>query len=107
MSESKEPDLVKVTEVFLVPCSFLVAALGTADTNMHRALVSLVGLIVAVMWWRCSKEALADLLRQRGPVSDPLSTRTRMFLWMPPLFVGGWIVALIGHLMLWNQPLGK
>jgi hypothetical protein len=33
VSGSSDPDLVKVTEVFLVPSSFLVAALGTADSN--------------------------------------------------------------------------
>ena len=36
------PDLIKTTELFLVPSSFLVAALGTADTNLHRAAVSVV-----------------------------------------------------------------
>jgi hypothetical protein len=35
-STSSDPDLIKVTELLLVPNSFLVAALGTADTNPHR-----------------------------------------------------------------------
>ena len=41
------PNLVKLTEILLVPSSFLVAALGTADTNPHREVVSTVGLIVS------------------------------------------------------------
>lgn len=46
MNSSSAPDLVKITEAFLIPSSFLVAALGTADTNLHRAGVSLVGLVI-------------------------------------------------------------
>ena len=53
----REPDLIKVTEIFLVPSSFLVAALGTADTNPHRAVVSLLGLIVSAFWLACSRDA--------------------------------------------------
>ena len=44
------PDLIKVTELFLIPSSFLVAALGTDDTNPHRSAVSLLGLIVSGLW---------------------------------------------------------
>ncbi|AMV35365.1 hypothetical protein VN12_24965 [Pirellula sp. SH-Sr6A] len=45
------PDLIKITDIFLVPSSFLVAALGTANTNLHRAVVSVVGLLLNVLWW--------------------------------------------------------
>lgn len=107
MKDSQDPDLVKVTEVFLVPSSFLVAALGTADTNTHRAIVSVVGLIVSAMWWLCSQEALAEKRQLCESPPGPLTNRTKMFVWMPIVFVVGWIVSLVGHLMLWNRPLGQ
>jgi hypothetical protein len=59
---SPTPELIKVTEIFLIPSSFLVAALGTADTNLHRAAVSAVGLINSVLWWPSSREAFFELV---------------------------------------------
>ena len=108
MGSSPHPDLIKVTEIFLVPSSFLVAALGTADTNPHRAAVSLVGLIISVMWWACSHEALTEL---RLPATDAggasLPRRTRVLSWLALVFVVGWLVSLITHLVLWARPLGS
>ena len=54
------PDLTKVTELFLLASSFLVAALGTADTNYHKAAVSLLGLVISLLWLPCSREALRE-----------------------------------------------
>lgn len=107
MSGSTDPDLVKVTEIFLIPSSFLVAALGTADTNLHRAGVSLIGLIVSVLWCVCTREAMAE----RHP-ADPTATvvgptrRVRIMAWLPVFFVACWVVSLVAHLILWGQPLG-
>lgn len=107
MSTPAEPDLVKMTEVFLIPSSFLVAALGTADTNPHRAGVSLIGLIASLLWWVCSWEALAEL-RQINPAATQgvRVRRTRIMAWLPVFFVGCWVVSLVMHLLLWSRPLG-
>jgi hypothetical protein len=107
MSSPTEPDLVKITEIFLVPSSFLVAALGTADTNPHRAGVSLIALIVSVLWWICSWEALAERRpADTGPAADPHSRRVRIMTWLPIFFVACWVVSLVVHVVLWSQPLG-
>src|SRR6478735_7509965 len=62
MTDTADPDLIKITEVFLVPSSFLVAALGTADTNPHRAGVSVLGLVISVFWLICAREALSEVV---------------------------------------------
>ena len=106
MSGSVDPDLIKVTEIFLVPSSFLVAALGTADTNLHRAAVSILGLIISMLWLICSREAVSEV-EARGsapPQSHP--RRTRILSWLSVVFVFGWLVSTVGHLLLWNRPLG-
>ncbi len=101
MSAPTEPDLIKVTEIFLVPSSFLVAALGTADTNPHRALVSLLGLIVSALWWVCCREALSEQVAETAP-----KRRTRILAWLSLVFVTGWLGSTIAHAMLWSRPLG-
>lgn len=98
-----DPDLIKVTEIFLVPSSFLVAALGTADTNPHRAAVSLLGLIVSLLWLACSREAMSEA---RGPAADgsALPRRTQILAWLPLVFIAGWLSSLVIHSWLWARP---
>lgn len=98
------PDLVKVTELFLVPSSFLVAALGTADTNFHRAAVSLLGLIVSVLWLACTREALGESAAQQ-PEAARMS-RIGILTWFPAVFIAGWLVSLVAHLLLAGVQLG-
>ncbi|HUQ70826.1 MAG TPA: hypothetical protein VM165_14950 [Planctomycetaceae bacterium] len=107
MRNPADPDLVKVTEIFLVPSSFLVAALGTADTNFHRAAVSLVGLIISVLWWICSREAMAEQ-KPASPTAEaaPHPRRTLILSWLSLVFVVGWLVSMVIHALLWNRPLG-
>ena len=108
MSTTPNPDLIKVTEVFLIPSSFLVAALGTADTNLHRAAVSVIGLVVSVLWWVSSAEALQEetsVEASRKPAK--LSRRMRIMAGLPVFFVLCWILSVIGHLIVWNRPLGQ
>ena len=101
------PDLIKVTEIFLVPSSFLMAALGTADTNIHRAAVSLIALLVSGLWWVCSHEALAE---RRQSVTDgkaaAYSRRIRILAWLPIFFSVSWSISVVAHGMMWNRPLG-
>ena len=106
MIRVRDPDLVKVTELFLIPCSFLVAALGTADTNLHRAGVSIVGLLISGLWVVCSREALAESrAASESPAAHP--RRTHILVWLPIIFVVGWFVSTVFHAALWNQPLGS
>lgn len=107
MSGPAEPDLIKVTEIFLVPSSFLVAALGTADTNPHRTSVSLIGLVVSWLWWVCSREALAEKRSTDAAAGTAShSRRVRIMSWLPVFFVCCWAVSVVAHAILWNRPLG-
>ena len=107
LGSSHDPDLIKITEIFLVPSSFLVAALGTADTNLHRAAVSALGLIVSSMWYICSREAFEAI-----PPPDPdlprsrHALRTRILTFLPQVFVWGWLLSFVVHISQWNKPLG-
>jgi hypothetical protein len=105
MNSSADPDLVKITEVFLVPSSFLVAALGTADTNPHRAIVSILGFIVSNLWMVCSWEAFSER-RSAAPATTSHPRRIRIMTWLPMLFVVGWLLSVVAHLWLWSRPLG-
>jgi hypothetical protein len=98
------PDLVKTTELFLVPSSFLVAALGTADTNLHRAAVSLLGLIVSVLWFICTCEALAEAFKKDAEGSR--TARIRILARFPLVFIVGWFASLVIHLLLAGRALG-
>ncbi len=106
MSAPADPDLVKVTEIFLVPSSFLVAALGTADTNPHRAMVSLIGLVISGLWWVSSREAFGERQSDKPSVGPPHSQRVRIMTGLPAIFVVCWSLSIVVHLWLWNRPLG-
>lgn len=109
MKRVNDPDVVKITEVFLIPNSFLVAALGTADTNPHRAAVSLIGLVVSVLWLICSREALAELQSDDGETEKEaaaLSRRIKIMSSLPAFFIVCWIVSVIAHVLLWGRLLG-
>jgi hypothetical protein len=99
------PDLIKITELFLIPCSFLVAALGTADTNFHRAAVSLVGLVVSSLWMVCSLEALSETVLKQPEIVRTLRIQT--LAWFPLVFIVGWLVSVVVHLLLLGRPLGQ
>lgn len=106
MNDSADPDLIKITEVFLVPSSFLVAALGTADTNPHRAGVSVLGLVISVLWWICSWEAFAERRPSSAAFRAAHSRRVRIMSWLPVFFAFGWLLSVVVHILLWSRPLG-
>src|SRR3954451_19073949 len=99
------PDLIKTTELFLVPSSFLVAALGTADTNLHRAAVSLLGLVVSILWLACSREALSDAITTDAQAAK--TARISILARFPLVFVIGWFASVVIHLLLAGQAMGK
>jgi hypothetical protein len=105
LSTPPHPDLVKVTEIFLVPSSFLVAALGTADTNYHRAAVSLLGLIISFLWWLCSCEAYRDDEPSAGEARKP-PRRSQILIGLSVVFSVGWLASLVVHLALGTRPIG-
>jgi hypothetical protein len=99
------PDLVKISELFLVPSSFLVAALGTADTNLHRAAVSALGLIVSALWQICAREALVEAVTTKPDLIR--TARIRVLAWFPLVFITGWLFSVVIHLMLAGRALGQ
>ncbi|MDX1961510.1 MAG: hypothetical protein SFX18_00065 [Pirellulales bacterium] len=102
------PDLIKITEIFLIPSSFLVGALGTADTNPHRAAVSALGLLISLLWLVCARESLAEAkLSTRAEVNPNRPLRVMILLHLSTIFAIGWLISLVAHLALWNRPLGS
>ena len=92
------PDLIKTTELFLIPSSFLVAALGTADTYPHKAAVSVLGLVVSVLWQLCTREAFSEATATAEELRN--SARIKILVWFPVIFVVGWLVSVVAHLWL-------
>ncbi len=94
--------LLKITEIFMISSSFLVAALGTADSNPHRVAVSLVGMVVSLLWLVCTAERTEGEGEEReGP---PRPVATKIMRGMPVLFILTWLVSAVLHAMIWNQP---
>jgi hypothetical protein len=105
MNSPPTPDLIKISEIFLIPSTFLVAALGTADTNFHRAAVSAIGLVITIQWWIAAREAYTEV----SPTSadgQPPPRRIQILCQLPIVFILGWALSLVVHLYLWNRPLG-
>lgn len=96
------PDLVKLTEIFLVPSSFIVAALGTAETNWHKAAVSALGLVISVLWLQCAREAHFEISSNQPEVARV--RRIKILADFPWIFISGWTLSLIIHLILTWYP---
>lgn len=100
-----DPDLVKTTELFLIPNSFLVAAVGTVDTDPHRAAVSLLGLLISALWLIASREATQEMEASRP--NSSLSARARILNLLPFVFAFGWICSVGLHSALWAELFGS
>lgn len=101
METPRDPDLVKVTEIYLIPSSFLVAALGTVNSNPHRAVVSVLGLLISVLWWQCAHDAR----QAHQAASSQLPRRTALLHTLAVVFMFGWLFSAVVHGILWNRPL--
>lgn len=90
-------DLIKLSEIYLIPNSFLVAALGTADTNPHKASVSLLAFIVSVFWLVSSREALTEIPSPKPARLTTLPRRIQALLLLPYVFIIGWSMSAVIH----------
>jgi hypothetical protein len=92
MAEPKSPNLISISQMFLVPASILFGALGVAGTEQLKTLISVLGLATSVLW----------VYRVRvwagGPNIDRWTT-----LILALIFALTWIVSLVAHAILWYQ----
>lgn len=79
-------DVGKITEIFLVPASILVTALGVAQTEGLKTGISALALILTTLWEICVCSAGADS-----------SAPSKILIWMPVLFLVCWIVSFVFH----------
>jgi hypothetical protein len=81
-------NIVKATEIFLVPASILVGALGVAQTEGLKTGISALALILSLLWGVCILDAyrLADS-----------TLRSCILIWMPALFLICWSVSFVFH----------
>jgi len=83
-------DVVKATEIFLIPGSILVGALGVARTEGLKSGISALGLLLTVLWLVC-------LWGAYGAASTPKPWRLTILLWMPAIFFVSWSISLRIH----------
>ncbi len=98
------PDLVKVTEIFLAPTSFLVAALGTAGNNLLKTGVSTLGLAVSLLWLICSIDAIRSAAAEKTAPESAHTTRSRVLVGLPTFFIAVWILSAVFHAWEWGHP---
>lgn len=84
-----ELDVVKATEIFLVPGSILVGALGVARTEGLKSGISALGLLLTVLWLVCIWGAYG--------AASTLPWRLTILLWMPVIFFVSWTISLRIH----------
>lgn len=90
------PDLTKLAEIFLVPSSILVGALGVASTEPLKTGISILGLLVSILWAICSHDAFRTI--QPNP-----SVRESVLACLPTLFILGWLISTGVHGWRWSQ----
>ena len=88
-----EPDVVKLAELFLVPSSVLLGALGIASTEPLKTTVSLLGFAIAAIWAVCNGDAVS--------VPQAISTRELLIAWLPAGFMACWASCVVVHAKLW------
>lgn len=77
-----DADLTKLVEIFLVPSSILVGALGVASTEPLKTGISTLGFVVSILWAICGHDAFQTI--QSNP-----SVRESVLACLPPLFITG------------------
>lgn len=89
-----DPTIIQVTEIFLIPGSILVGALGVAKTEGLKTGISALGLLTAAFWIICNVDAYRPLAGA--------SLRLTMLAWLPVLFLFCWLIAGAIHLRKWR-----
>lgn len=87
-------DIVKLTEIFLVPGSILVGALGVARTEGLKTGISVLGLLTTLIWAFCNWDAYRA-------ESSPTS-RIFILAWLPLIFLVAWVISGIIHFRKWQ-----
>lgn len=83
-------DVVKASEIFLIPSSILVGALGVARTEGLKSGISALGLLLTLLWIICRCGAY-------GAAGSPIPWRLTILTWMPALFLVSWGISLVLH----------
>jgi len=89
-----ELNIVKLTEIFLVPGSILVGALGVARTEGLKTGVSALGFLITLIWAFCNWDAY--------PPVSLRSSRISVLAWLPLLFLVAWVISGIIHFRKWQ-----
>lgn len=90
-------DLVKLTEIFLVPSSILVGALSVATTEPLKTGISALGFLAAVLWSVCNYDAMRQL-------NAAIPLRGQVLAWLPVAFGACWLICTIIHAYWWRRP---
>lgn len=88
------PDLIKVTELYLIPASLLVGALGISQTEQLKTGVSALGLVSALLWAFSAWTAALPGQAYRSHILSYV---------LPLIFVFGWLVAILVHGQAWRK----
>jgi hypothetical protein len=89
-------DLAKITEIFLVPNTILVGALGFESNDRLKTGISSLGLVACSLWWICSWTAWFD-------ERQPYYVRVVLLAHLPFLFVVCWLISLGVHACGWYK----
>lgn len=87
-----ELTIVKLTDIFLVPGSILVGALGVARTEGLKTGISALGLLTTLIWAFCNWDAY---------LGGASTWRIRILAWLPLLFLVAWVISGIIHFRKW------
>lgn len=87
------PDIVKLTEIFLVPTSILVGSLGIARTEPLKTGISIIGFVMSLLW----------LIGAWSSKPNTPKTADWLLLFLPVLFLICWLITTLVHAYLWRN----
>jgi hypothetical protein len=92
MAEPAPPNLIEISQMFLVPAAILFGALGLAGTEQLKTLISLLGLATSILW----------IYRVRCWAGGPGIDRGTTLI-LASIFALTWSVSLVAHAILWYR----
>jgi hypothetical protein len=93
MTDPTLPNLISVSQMFLVPSSILFGALGVAPTEPLKTLISFLGSITSLIWFY-------RVLESTG--AAPIDWGTTLAL--AGIFAATWLISLGAHGWAWAHP---